>query len=134
MRLPQSSGPPGALIFGYVSLRLIRQTYGFSHRAGKMVRHFVGLLFSLRIFNKEQFMNTENLLPRQETAPPHELGSTILAGQLLTTQEVAELLHIHKNCLRKMVKYDGLPAYRCGRQFRFSHDGLIDWVRGLPAN
>ena len=57
------------------------------------------------------------------------------APGLLTTSETAELLHVHVEYLRRMVREDRIPAHRFpgGREIRFLRDELIDWVRAQPG-
>jgi excisionase family DNA binding protein len=54
---------------------------------------------------------------------------------ILTTAMAAELLHVHVEYLRRMVREDRVPAHRFpgGREIRFLRDELIDWVRAQPG-
>ena len=54
---------------------------------------------------------------------------------ILTTAMAAELLHVHVEYLRRMVREDRIPAHRFpgGREIRFLRDELIDWVRAQPG-
>ena len=55
---------------------------------------------------------------------------------ILTTAQAAELLHVHVEYLRKMVREDRIPAHRFpgGREIRFLRDELIAWVRDQPGH
>jgi excisionase family DNA binding protein len=54
---------------------------------------------------------------------------------ILTTAMAAELLHVHVEYLRRMVREGRIPAHRFpgGREIRFHRDELIDWVRSQPG-
>ena len=55
---------------------------------------------------------------------------------ILTTAKAAELLQVHVEYLRKMVREDRIPAHRFpgGREIRFLRDELIEWVRDQPGH
>jgi len=54
---------------------------------------------------------------------------------ILTTAMAAELLHVHVEYLRRMVREGRIPAHRFpgGREIRFHRDELIEWVRNQPG-
>lgn len=54
---------------------------------------------------------------------------------ILTTAMAANLLHVHVEYLRRMVREERVPAHRFpgGREIRFLRDELIDWVRAQPG-
>ena len=54
---------------------------------------------------------------------------------ILTTAMAADLLHVHVEYLRRMVREDRIPAHRFpgGREIRFHRDELIDWVKAQPG-
>lgn len=54
---------------------------------------------------------------------------------ILTTAMAAELLHVHVEHLRKMVREGRVPAHRFpgGREIRFHRDELIEWLRAQPG-
>lgn len=56
--------------------------------------------------------------------------------QILTTAQAAELLSVHVEYLRKMVREGRIPAHRFpgGREIRFLRDELIEWVRAQPGH
>ncbi|MFM7224344.1 MAG: helix-turn-helix domain-containing protein [Actinomycetota bacterium] len=55
--------------------------------------------------------------------------------EILTTAMAAEMLHVHVEYLRKMVREGRIPAHRFpgGREIRFLRDELIEWVREQPG-
>jgi excisionase family DNA binding protein len=55
---------------------------------------------------------------------------------VLTTAQAAELLHVHVEYLRKMVREERIPAHRFpgGREIRFMLDELLAWVRAQPGH
>ena len=55
--------------------------------------------------------------------------------EILTTAMAAELLHVHVEYLRKMVREGRIPAHRFpgGREIRFLRDELLAWVREQPG-
>jgi excisionase family DNA binding protein len=54
---------------------------------------------------------------------------------ILTTAMAAELLHVHVEYLRRMVREGRIPAHRFpgGREIRFHRDELIQWVKDQPG-
>jgi excisionase family DNA binding protein len=54
---------------------------------------------------------------------------------VLTTALTAELLHVHAEYLRRMVREGRIPAHRFpgGREIRYLRDELIEWVRAQPG-
>ena len=54
---------------------------------------------------------------------------------ILTTAMAADLLHVHVEYLRRMVREGRIPAHRFpgGREIRFHRDELIEWVRAQPG-
>ena len=56
--------------------------------------------------------------------------------EVLTTAMAAELLHVHVEYLRRMVREGRIPAHRFpeGREIRFLRDELISWVRSQPGH
>jgi excisionase family DNA binding protein len=55
--------------------------------------------------------------------------------EILTTALAAEMLHVHVEYLRRMVREERIPAHRFpgGREIRFLRDELIAWVREQPG-
>jgi len=56
--------------------------------------------------------------------------------EILTTAMAAELLHVHVEHLRKMVREERIPAHRFpgGREMRFLREELVEWVRDQPGH
>jgi excisionase family DNA binding protein len=54
---------------------------------------------------------------------------------VLTTAMAAELLQVHVEYLRRMVREGRIPCHRFpgGRGMRFLRDELLDWLAGLPG-
>lgn len=54
---------------------------------------------------------------------------------IMTTAQAAELLSVHVEYLRRMVREKRIPAHRFpgGREIRFVRDELIAWVSAQPG-
>lgn len=54
---------------------------------------------------------------------------------IMTTAQAAELLSVHVEYLRRMVREGRIPAHRFpgGREIRFVRDELIAWVAAQPG-
>jgi excisionase family DNA binding protein len=85
--------------------------------------------------------DTESADMLAEPAPGHGdpiWGQVLTAAYppVLTTAQAAELLHVHVEYLRKMVREDRIPAHRFpgGREMRFMLDELLAWVRAQPGH
>ena len=57
------------------------------------------------------------------------------APPILTTAMAAELLHVHVEYLRRMVREGRIPCHRFpgGRGMRFLRDELLEWLAALPG-
>ncbi len=55
---------------------------------------------------------------------------------VLTTAMAAELLQVHVESLRRMVRERRVPCHRFpgGRGMRFIRDELIEWLAALPGD
>ena len=55
---------------------------------------------------------------------------------VLNTEQVAELLMLDIDTVRRLARDERLPAHRLpgGRSFRFLRDELLEWLRRQPAN
>jgi excisionase family DNA binding protein len=55
---------------------------------------------------------------------------------VLTTADAAELLQVHVEYLRKLVRDGKVPCHRFpgGREMRFHRDELLEWLRSLPGH
>ena len=78
--------------------------------------------------------------PADTPPPPTPSGAPTVTTEafppILTTAQAAELLHVHVEYLRKMVREGRIPAHRFpgGREIRFVRDDLITWVREQPGH
>ena len=54
---------------------------------------------------------------------------------VLTTAMAAELLQVHVEYLRRMVREGRVPCHRFpgGRELRFLRDELLEWLRSQPG-
>jgi excisionase family DNA binding protein len=70
-------------------------------------------------------------------SPEAEPIETAASGfpQVLTTAMAAELLQIHVEYLRRMVREGRIPCHRFpgGREMRFLRDELLEWLAALPG-
>ena len=55
---------------------------------------------------------------------------------VLTTAIAAELLQVHVEYLRRMVREGRIPCHRFpgGREMRFLRDELLEWLATLPGD
>ena len=53
-----------------------------------------------------------------------------LMSDLLTTNEVQDLLHVDRTTIYRLVESGRLPAIRVGKQWRFSRPEIERWLRG----
>ena len=55
---------------------------------------------------------------------------------VLTTAMAAELLQVHVEYLRRMVREGRIPCHRFpgGREMRFLRDELLEWLAALPGD
>jgi excisionase family DNA binding protein len=54
-------------------------------------------------------------------------------SDLLTTNEVQDLLHVDRTTIYRLVESGGLPAIRVGKQWRFSRPEIERWLRAQVA-
>ena len=56
--------------------------------------------------------------------------------EILDTMQVAELLGMNIQKVRKYAREGRIPAYRLpgGRTFRFFRDEVLDWLKGFPVH
>jgi excisionase family DNA binding protein len=50
---------------------------------------------------------------------------SLVGEEILTTQEVADLLKLHPKTVNKLAKSGRVPAYRIGRQWRFRKSEIL---------
>ena len=55
---------------------------------------------------------------------------------VLTTAMAAELLQVHVEHLRRLVRENKIPCHRFpgGREMRFDRDELLEWLRSQPGH
>jgi excisionase family DNA binding protein len=68
-----------------------------------------------------------------------ENGGPAAAGEfppVLTTAMAAELLQVHVEHLRRLVREGKIPCHRFpgGREMRFMRDELLDWLKSQPGS
>jgi excisionase family DNA binding protein len=57
----------------------------------------------------------------------------LVGEEILTTQEVADLLKLHPKTVNKLAKSGKVPAYRIGRQWRFRKSEVIKLLHKKDA-
>jgi excisionase family DNA binding protein len=72
--------------------------------------------------------------PTSDPATPHPPDPRAFPP-VLTAAMAAELLQVHVEYLRKMVREGRVPAHRFpgGRELRFLRDELLEWLGALPG-
>jgi excisionase family DNA binding protein len=80
---------------------------------------------------------TDGVLCGVMASPEAELTESTASGfpPVLTTAMAAELLQVHVEYLRRMVREGRIPCHRFpgGREMRFLRDELLDWLAALPG-
>jgi excisionase family DNA binding protein len=73
--------------------------------------------------------------PEAGAAPEPGASARTDFPPVLTTALAAELLQVHVEYLRKMVREGKVPCHRFpeGREMRFLRDELLDWLRDQPG-
>ncbi len=49
--------------------------------------------------------------------------------EILTLQEAADFLKVGRNAMSKMVNERKIPGKKVGREWRFSRQALIEWLK-----
>ena len=57
-----------------------------------------------------------------------ELGTRSDAKEVLTREEVAEMLSVHPAVVTKYARTRRLPARKIGREYRFMRSEILAWV------
>ena len=52
-------------------------------------------------------------------------------SEVMTTRELAELLHVHVNSVERFARTGEIPAFRVGGQWRFELEEIERWIVGL---
>jgi excisionase family DNA binding protein len=53
--------------------------------------------------------------------------------EVLTPEDVAELLHIDRETVYRMARRHEIPAFKVGTKWRFRRAGLSEWMQALEA-
>ena len=53
----------------------------------------------------------------------------MIAEEVLTTKEAAQMLKISQITIRKLIREAELPAHKMGRKWVFLKTEVLDWVR-----
>ena len=48
-------------------------------------------------------------------------------GQVMTADEVAELLRVHRSTIYRLLKTGQIPFFRMGSDYRFSRQAIDEW-------
>ena len=51
---------------------------------------------------------------------------------ILTTDDLMELLKISSKQARALMRTDGFPSFKIGREYRVSEEQLNDWIGSSP--
>lgn len=51
-----------------------------------------------------------------------------MAPEILTVNQVAELLHLHPMTVYRLAKEGKLPGFKVGGRWRFRKDSMEDWM------
>jgi excisionase family DNA binding protein len=51
----------------------------------------------------------------------------------LTLAEIAELMHVSKRTVLRMIRSEKFPAFKVGSQWRISESQLIQWIEGIES-
>ncbi len=51
-----------------------------------------------------------------------------MPGELLTVEEIADYLHVHRYTIYRFLAQKKLPAFKVGNQWRFKRKMIEDWL------
>lgn len=51
---------------------------------------------------------------------------------VLTTEEVRELLKLNDRQAKALMRIKGFPAFKIGREYRVTEDDLMSWIGAKP--
>jgi excisionase family DNA binding protein len=83
-------------------------------------REIVGLLLSALDTEQGRLM-----LGRSELLPPQDEQA-----EVLTDEQLAELLQVDLDTVRDLARRGKLPGRRVGREWRFSRAAVLEWLKG----
>jgi len=52
---------------------------------------------------------------------------------LLTLTEIAELMHVSKRTVLRMIRSENFPAFKIGSQWRINESQLVQWIEGCES-
>jgi excisionase family DNA binding protein len=53
---------------------------------------------------------------------------------VMTTEEVAQYLHVHPSTVYRLLKNRSIPAFKVGSEWRFSRDSIERWMDKLEED
>ena len=54
--------------------------------------------------------------------------------EVLTVEDVCDLLRVHPNTLYKMARQGKIPSFRVGTEWRFRKDAILRWMAEKSAH
>lgn len=85
------------------------------------------------MINNENNKNTETKRPNHRPPKERAIDPADLDRSFYTLYEVADLLKLHHNTIRRMIKAGKLPAKKYGREWRIRVDDLLQFT-ALPSD
>ena len=91
-----------------------------------------------RLANSAQLRLGDRPAPHEKRATSHR-GQPPAAGvspgepEVLTPEDVAELLHVDRETVYRMARRHEIPAFKVGTKWRFRRAGLSGWMQALEA-
>jgi excisionase family DNA binding protein len=61
-------------------------------------------------------------------------GNSDSASSILTIQDIAKYLRVHPATIYRLLKKKQLPAFKVGRDWRFSRESIDRWRADAEAN
>jgi excisionase family DNA binding protein len=53
----------------------------------------------------------------------------ITARDILTAEELAQLLRVNRTTIYRLLKNSGLPAFKVGKDWRFQREAVESWIK-----
>ena len=93
------------------------------------------------VANPGQLRLGDGVRPRAkaERAPSHRSQRSATGGvpleeaEILTPEDVADLLHIDRETVYRMARRHEIPAFKVGTKWRFRRAGLRVWMQALEG-
>lgn len=73
-------------------------------------------------------MNDSDEAPHEETTETENTNDTARLPEVLTVDEVAELLRVNRKTVYSAIQRGKLPARRLGTAIRISRDQVLRWL------